>query len=147
MVEVRGRARRGPAVAGAHRRRCSTRASPAVEIAVFYRTNAQSRVLEDLLVRHGVPYQVIGGPRFYERAEIKDAMAYLQVLDNPADDVALRADHQHAARAASARRPSSVWPRWPRRTGRTLLGGARRCSSAACCRPAAERAVRGVPRR
>ncbi len=64
--------------------------SSASEIAVFYRTNAQSRVLEDLLVRHGVPYQVIGGPRFYERAEIKDAMAYLSVLDNPSDDVSLR---------------------------------------------------------
>jgi DNA helicase II / ATP-dependent DNA helicase PcrA len=60
------------------------------EIAVFYRTNAQSRVLEDLLVRHGVPYQVVGGARFYERAEIKDAMAYLQALDNPADAVSLR---------------------------------------------------------
>ncbi len=59
------------------------------EIAVFYRTNAQSRVLEDVLVRQGVPYQVIGGPRFYERAEIKDAMAYLQVIDNPADTVSL----------------------------------------------------------
>src|SRR6185503_18512468 len=45
---------------------------------------------EDLLVRHGVPYQVIGGPRFYERAEIKDAMAYLSVLDNPSDEIALR---------------------------------------------------------
>jgi DNA helicase II / ATP-dependent DNA helicase PcrA len=62
----------------------------ASDIAVFYRTNAQSRVLEDLLVRHGVPYQVIGGPRFYERAEIKDAMAYLSVLDNPSDEIALR---------------------------------------------------------
>jgi DNA helicase II / ATP-dependent DNA helicase PcrA len=60
------------------------------EIAVFYRTNAQSRVLEDLLVRHGVPYQVVGGARFYERAEIKDAMAYLQALDNPADSVSFR---------------------------------------------------------
>src|SRR5439155_6963231 len=59
------------------------------EIAVFYRTNAQSRVLEDVLVRQEVPYQVIGGPRFYERAEIKDAIAYLQVLDNPADAVSL----------------------------------------------------------
>ena len=59
------------------------------EIAVFYRTNAQSRVLEDVLVRQGVPYQVIGGPRFYERAEIKDAVAYLQVMDNPADAVSL----------------------------------------------------------
>ena len=43
------------------------------EIAVFYRTNAQSRVLEDVLVRQDIPYQVIGGPRFYERAEIKDS--------------------------------------------------------------------------
>jgi len=59
------------------------------EIAVFYRTNAQSRVLEDVLVRQEIAYQVIGGPRFYERAEIKDAMAYLQVLDNPADAVSL----------------------------------------------------------
>jgi len=59
------------------------------EIACFYRTNAQSRVLEDVLVRQGVPYQVIGGPRFYERAEIKDAVAYLQVLVNPDDAVSL----------------------------------------------------------
>src|SRR5262249_29361198 len=60
------------------------------EIAVFYRTNAQSGVLEDLLVRHGVPYRVIGGPRFYERAEIRDALAYLQALDNPSDALSLR---------------------------------------------------------
>jgi DNA helicase-2/ATP-dependent DNA helicase PcrA len=59
------------------------------EIAVFYRTNAQSRVLEDVLVRQEVPYQVIGGPRFYERAEVKDAVAYLQVIDNPADAISL----------------------------------------------------------
>jgi DNA helicase-2/ATP-dependent DNA helicase PcrA len=61
----------------------------AAEIAVFYRTNAQSRVLEDVLVRQGVPYQVIGGPRFYERAEIRDAVAYLSVLNNTDDAVAL----------------------------------------------------------
>ena len=58
------------------------------EIAVFYRTNAQSRVLEDMLVRYGVGYQVIGGTRFYERREIKDALAYLTLLVNPADTVA-----------------------------------------------------------
>jgi DNA helicase-2/ATP-dependent DNA helicase PcrA len=58
------------------------------EMAVFYRTNAQSRVLEDMLVRYGVSYQVIGGTRFYERAEIKDALAYLTLLVNPADTVA-----------------------------------------------------------
>jgi DNA helicase-2/ATP-dependent DNA helicase PcrA len=59
------------------------------EIAVFYRTNAQSRVLEDVLVRQEIPYQVIGGPKFYERAEIKDAIAYLQVIDNAYDAVSL----------------------------------------------------------
>ena len=59
------------------------------EIAVFYRTNAQSRVIEDILVRQDVPYQVIGGPRFYERAEIKDVVAYLQVIENAADAVSL----------------------------------------------------------
>jgi DNA helicase-2/ATP-dependent DNA helicase PcrA len=59
------------------------------EIGVFYRTNAQSRVLEDVLVRQEVPYQVIGGPRFYERAEIKDAISYLQVIDNAYDAVSL----------------------------------------------------------
>jgi DNA helicase-2/ATP-dependent DNA helicase PcrA len=57
------------------------------EIAVFYRTNAQSRVLEDTLVRYEMPYQVIGGTKFYERAEIKDAVAYLNLLINPADQV------------------------------------------------------------
>jgi DNA helicase II / ATP-dependent DNA helicase PcrA len=60
------------------------------EIGVFYRTNAQSRVLEDILVRNEIPYQVIGGPRFYERAEVKDLIAYLQVIDNPFDAVSLQ---------------------------------------------------------
>jgi DNA helicase-2/ATP-dependent DNA helicase PcrA len=55
------------------------------EVAVFYRTNAQSRVLEDTLVRADIPYQVVGGTKFYERAEIKDAVAYLNVLVNPQD--------------------------------------------------------------
>jgi DNA helicase II / ATP-dependent DNA helicase PcrA len=58
------------------------------EVAVFYRTNAQSRVLEDMLVRYNVSYQVIGGTRFYERAEVKDAIAYLTFLTNPQDVVA-----------------------------------------------------------
>ncbi|HEY3922644.1 MAG TPA: UvrD-helicase domain-containing protein, partial [Gaiellaceae bacterium] len=59
------------------------------ELAVVYRTNAQSRVLEDVLVRQGVDYQVIGGPKFYDRAEIKDAIAYLQAIDNPYDSISL----------------------------------------------------------
>jgi DNA helicase-2/ATP-dependent DNA helicase PcrA len=57
------------------------------DVAVFYRTNAMSRVLEDTLVRFELPYQVIGGTKFYERAEIKDAVAYLSLLANPADQV------------------------------------------------------------
>ncbi|MGH2981521.1 MAG: ATP-dependent helicase, partial [Solirubrobacterales bacterium] len=57
------------------------------EIAVFYRTNAMSRVLEDTLVRFEMPYQVIGGTKFYERAEIKDAVAYLSLLVNPSDAI------------------------------------------------------------
>ena len=60
------------------------------DIAVFYRTNAQSRALEELLVRQGIPYRVVGGTRFYERREIKDALAYLQVVSNPDDTVAAR---------------------------------------------------------
>ena len=60
------------------------------DVAVFYRTNAQSRALEELLVRQGIPYRVVGGTRFYERREIKDALAYLQVISNPDDTVAAR---------------------------------------------------------
>jgi DNA helicase-2/ATP-dependent DNA helicase PcrA len=60
------------------------------DIAIFYRANAQSRALEDQLIRVGLPYKVVGGTRFYERREIKDAVAYLQVLANPADEINLR---------------------------------------------------------
>lgn len=59
------------------------------EVAVFYRTNAQSRALEDVLMRERVPYQIVGGQKFYERAEIKDAVAYLSVIANPDDSVSL----------------------------------------------------------
>ncbi|EMY34834.1 ATP-dependent DNA helicase PcrA [Arthrobacter crystallopoietes BAB-32] len=60
------------------------------DVAIFYRTNAQSRSIEDLLIRVGLPYKVVGGTRFYERKEIKDALAYLRVLVNPDDVVNLR---------------------------------------------------------
>jgi len=60
------------------------------EIAILYRTNAQSRVIEDILIRAKIPYQVIGGLRFYERKEIKDVLAYLRVLINPDDSVSLK---------------------------------------------------------
>ena len=59
-------------------------------MAVFYRTNAQSRVFEEVFIRVGMPYRVVGGVRFYERREVRDALAYLRVLVNPADSVSLR---------------------------------------------------------
>jgi DNA helicase-2/ATP-dependent DNA helicase PcrA len=59
-------------------------------VAIFYRANAQSRALEEVLIRVGLPYKVVGGTRFYERKEIKDAVAYLRALDNPDDDVSVR---------------------------------------------------------
>ena len=60
------------------------------EIAVFYRANAQSRVLEEFLLRVGIPYKVVGGTRFYDRREIKDAIAYLRAIVNPTDEVSLK---------------------------------------------------------
>ncbi|HET7305504.1 MAG TPA: DNA helicase PcrA [Segeticoccus sp.] len=60
------------------------------DVAVFYRTNAQSRAIEEVFVRVGLPYKVVGGTRFYERREVKDALAYLRVIANPADTVNLR---------------------------------------------------------
>ncbi len=60
------------------------------DMAAFYRTNAQSRVLEDSLMRAGVPYKVIGGTRFYDRREVKDAVAYLRAVVNPADEVSVK---------------------------------------------------------
>ncbi len=60
------------------------------EMATFYRTNAQSRVVEEALMRFGIPYKVVGGTRFYDRREIKDAMAYLRAVANPADEVSVK---------------------------------------------------------
>ncbi|MGH0031850.1 MAG: ATP-dependent helicase [Myxococcota bacterium] len=63
---------------------------PYGDFAVFYRTNAQSRVFEEELLKYNVPYVVVGGVRFYDRAEVKDALSYLRLLQNPADNAALR---------------------------------------------------------
>ena len=60
------------------------------DVAVFYRTNAQSRVFEEVFIRTGQPYRVVGGVRFYERREVRDALAYLRMLVNPADEISLR---------------------------------------------------------
>ncbi|RYU15603.1 DNA helicase PcrA [Nocardioides iriomotensis] len=61
-----------------------------MDVAVFYRTNAQSRVFEEVFIRTGQPYKVVGGVRFYERREVRDALAYLRMLVNPADEISLR---------------------------------------------------------
>lgn len=63
---------------------------PYSEMAVFYRTNSQSRALEEIFIRSAVPYKIMGGTKFYERAEIKDAMAYLIAVANPADEMSVR---------------------------------------------------------
>ncbi|HBG46316.1 MAG TPA: ATP-dependent DNA helicase PcrA [Deltaproteobacteria bacterium] len=60
------------------------------DCAVFYRTNAQSRVFEELFIREGVPYTIVGGTRFYDRMEIKDALAYLRIISNPNDSISLQ---------------------------------------------------------
>jgi DNA helicase-2/ATP-dependent DNA helicase PcrA len=60
------------------------------QVAVFYRTNAQSRVFEEIFIRVGLPYRVVGGVRFYERREVRDLLAYLRLIANPADEVSLR---------------------------------------------------------
>ena len=66
------------------------RAAKPGDVAVFYRTNAQSRVFEEVFIRTGQPYKVVGGVRFYERREVRDALAYLRMLVNPADEISLR---------------------------------------------------------
>src|SRR5262249_2465195 len=60
------------------------------DVAVFYRTNAQSRVVEEALMRSGIPYKVVGGTKFYDRREIKDLLAYLRAVANPADEVSVK---------------------------------------------------------
>ena len=60
------------------------------DVAVFYRTNAQSRILEDMFLRAGVPYKIVGGTRFFDRAEIRDVMAYLKMIVNPADEMSVK---------------------------------------------------------
>ncbi|MGJ9411456.1 UvrD-helicase domain-containing protein [Aeromicrobium sp. CF4.19] len=90
------------------------------DVAIFYRTNAQSRVFEEVFIRVGLPYRVVGGVRFYERKEIKDALAYVRVLINPRDAVSLRRivnepkrgigdGAQAALERLAAREEISVW--------------------------------------
>ena len=81
------------------------------QVAVFYRTNAQSRVFEEVFIRAGLPYKVVGGVRFYERREVRDLLAYLRLIANPEGRGVAAADPERAA--AGDRRP-----------GRGVRGGA-----------------------
>ncbi len=78
------------------------------DFAVFYRTNAQSRALEEMFVRAGIPYRVVGGTRFYERKEIKDAIAYLQAVANPDDTVSIRRILNEPKRGLGAKAEEAV---------------------------------------
>ncbi|OIJ35035.1 ATP-dependent DNA helicase PcrA [Rothia kristinae] len=78
------------------------------DVAVFYRTNAQSRSLEEILMRVGLPYRVVGGTRFYERKEIKDALAYLRALLNPDDDITVRRILNEPKRGIGARSEGAI---------------------------------------
>jgi DNA helicase-2/ATP-dependent DNA helicase PcrA len=80
----------------------------AKDVAIFYRTNAQSRVFEEVFIRVGLPYKVVGGVRFYERKEIKDALAYARVLVNPRDTVSLRRIINEPKRGIGERAEASI---------------------------------------
>src|SRR5439155_26946984 len=77
-------------VAGEIDRLSDTEGVSPSQVAVFYRTNAQSRVFEEIFIRVGLPYKVVGGVRFYERREVRDMLAYLRTISNPTDVVSLR---------------------------------------------------------
>ncbi|MHB8792245.1 MAG: DNA helicase PcrA [Thermoleophilia bacterium] len=110
------------------------------EIAVFYRVNAQSRVLEDTLIRYGIPYRVVGGTKFYERAEIKDALAYLLVLDNPSDSVSFNRIINSPKRGIGAA-SVTVLSRFAESEGISMLEAASKAGDIADLRPAAVNAM------
>lgn len=110
------------------------------EIAVFYRVNAQSRVLEDTLIRYGIPYRVVGGTKFYERAEIKDALAYLLALDNPSDSVSFNRVINTPKRGIGAA-SVAVLSRFADAEGISMLEAASRAGDIADLRPAAVNAM------
>ena len=133
----RGRGRRGPLGlpgAGPPPRGGAVRWD---EMAVFYRTNAQSRVLEDQLMRAGIPYKVVGGTRFYDRREVKDALAYVRAVVNPDDEVSLkrvlnvpkRGHRRHHRRPASTSSPRPTASPSRRRCGAPRRPACRRGSS------------------
>ncbi len=111
------------------------------DCAVFYRTNAMSRVLEEVLIRLGMPYRIIGGTRFYERREVKDVMAYLRLLVNPADDVsAVRV--LNVPRRGIGQKSQDALSQFAGSTGLTFLEACRRADEIGGLGPRAVAAVR-----
>ncbi len=115
------------------------------EIAVFYRVNAQSRVLEDIFVRYGIPYRVVGGTKFYERAEIKDALAYLLLLENPADSISFLRIVNSPKRGIGGATQMAI-NRFADAEGLTLPAASARAEEIADLRPAAAAALGGFSR-
>ena len=99
------------------------------EMAVFYRTNAQSRVLEEYLMRVGIPYKVVGGTRFYDRREIKDAVAYLKAVANPSDEVSIKRILNVPKRGIGDTTVGKV-ENYAKSAGLTFVEGLRRASDA-----------------
>lgn len=95
------------------------------DMAVFFRTNAQTRALEEILIRSAVPYRIVGGTKFYERAEIKDVMAYLVAIANPADEQALRRILNTPKRGIGPMSETTIWD-FAERSGITFREAMRR---------------------
>ncbi len=109
------------------------------DCAVFFRTNAQSRVVEEQLMRVGIPYQVVGGTRFYDRREVKDALAYLRTVVNPADEVSLKRILNTPKRGIGESSVAKI-DAWARANDFTFLEALRRYHDAGV----SGRAVRGI---
>jgi DNA helicase II / ATP-dependent DNA helicase PcrA len=112
------------------------------DVAVFYRTNAQSRVVEDVFMKAGIPYRVVGGVRFYERREIKDTLAYLRALVNPQDAVSARRIINTPKRGIGDQTVAAL-EAYARDEGVTLLQACRRAEEIAVLSPRATSAVKG----
>jgi DNA helicase-2/ATP-dependent DNA helicase PcrA len=112
------------------------------QVAVFYRTNAQSRVFEEVFIRVGMPYKVVGGVRFYERREVRDALAYLRTLANPEDTVSLRRILNTPRRGIGDRAQACV-EALAQRDATTFNAALRRCEDAYGLAPRSLAALQG----
>ena len=112
------------------------------DIAVFYRTNAQSRVIEDVFMKAGIPYRVVGGVRFYERREVKDVLAYLRALVNPQDAVSVRRIINAPKRGIGDQTVAAL-EGFAREDQLTLMEACRRAEEIALLSPRAVSAVKG----